>query len=226
MESIESELELLRMIIDLIGEEFGEQCEVVLHDWSKGYGSSILEIKNGHVTGRKLGDSGSNMGLPIFRSPQKVDEFHKYNYITQAKNGRILRSSTIYLKNNQGKAIGALCINYDITDLLSAQSALNCLTKTSNGEQEYFVNTVSELLDCILAECVKALGKPVEEMTKEDKRKAIKYLDERGAFMIMKSTTKICKYLKISKYTLYNYLNELRDELEPDAEPSLENPSV
>ena len=42
-------------------------------------------------------------------------------------------------------------------------------------------------------------------MTKEDKQEFIRYLDERGAFLITKSGTRVCNYLSISKYTLYNY---------------------
>ena len=49
-------------------------------------------------------------------------------------------------------------------------------------------------------------------MTKEDKMKALKYLDEKGALLITKSGSKICKYFGISKFTLYNYLEEIREK--------------
>jgi predicted transcriptional regulator YheO len=44
-------------------------------------------------------------------------------------------------------------------------------------------------------------------MTKEDKIKAIHFLDDKGAFLIKKSGDKISKFYDISKYTLYNYLD-------------------
>ena len=36
------------------------------------------------------------------------------------------------------------------------------------------------------------------------------HIYEKGALLITKSGTRICKFLGISKFTLYNYLDELR----------------
>ena len=44
-------------------------------------------------------------------------------------------------------------------------------------------------------------------MNKDDKVKAIRYLDKSGAMMITKSGDKIAKHFGISKYTLYSYLD-------------------
>lgn len=55
-----------------------------------------------------------------------------------------------------------------------------------------------------------ALFGTVALMTKEEKVRAIRYLNDTGAFLITKSGPKVCKYFGISKYTLYNYLDEAR----------------
>ena len=44
-------------------------------------------------------------------------------------------------------------------------------------------------------------------MTKEDKIRAIQFLNKSGAFLITKSGDKISKYYGISKYTLYSYID-------------------
>jgi len=44
-------------------------------------------------------------------------------------------------------------------------------------------------------------------MTKQD----IQYLDSKGAFLIKKSGNKVSKFYKVSKYTLYSYLEEIRE---------------
>ena len=44
--------------------------------------------------------------------------------------------------------------------------------------------------------------------------KVLRFLDDRGAFLISKSSTKICQILEISKFTLYNYLDEVRERKE------------
>ena len=62
-------------------------------------------------------------------------------------------------------------------------------------------------------------GKAPEEMTKEEKKQVISYLDQKGAMLITKSGPKICRYLGISKFTLYNYLDEIHSEQEQKAKP-------
>ncbi|WHH61268.1 helix-turn-helix transcriptional regulator [Petroclostridium sp. X23] len=210
METIQREMNFLRAIMTLIAKQFGDRCEVVLHDWSKGYEKTIIAIENGHVTGRKVGDCGSNLGLEVLRGTS--DGMNQFNYVTKTKTGKTLRSSSIYIKNEKGEPIGALCINYDISDILNMQSFIETLTMVNKDVDEHFVNNVAELLEYLICESIKSVGKPVEEMKKEDKIKALKYLDEKGAFHITKSGTKVCKVFNISKFTLYNYLDEFRRE--------------
>lgn len=199
---------LLIEIMHLISQQFGENCEVVLHDWSNGYEKTIVAIENGHVSGRKVGDCGSNLGLEVMRGT--TDGSNQLNYVTKTKSGRVLRSSSLYIKDAEGEALGALCINFDITDLLSAKGILGNLTMVENLGEEHFATDVNELLDYLLAESERVVGIPAADMTKEDKMKSLKYLDEKGALLITKSGSKICKFFNISKFTLYNYLDEIR----------------
>ena len=54
------------------------------------------------------------------------------------------------------------------------------------------------------------IGKSYASMDKSDKQRFIKYLDDRGIFLISKSTQRICELLDIAKCTLYNYLDLAR----------------
>ena len=49
-------------------------------------------------------------------------------------------------------------------------------------------------------------------MTKEDKIKAIQFLNNAGAFLITKSGDKVSKQFSISKYTLYSYMDASKSE--------------
>lgn len=210
MEDVKNELEFLTSLIKAIAAEFGNKCEVTLHDLKKNYSSTIVAIENGFITGRKVGDCGSNLGLEVLRGTEKDGD--RYNYITQTKDGNILRSSTVYIKNNERRPIGAICINFDISDFIAAENTIKSVTMHNfkNTTEEVFVNNVNELLDYLLHECQNDIGKPVSHMLKEDKIRAIRFLDEKGAFLITKAGNKICHFLNISKFTLYNYLDESR----------------
>ncbi|GGG81630.1 helix-turn-helix transcriptional regulator [Paenibacillus radicis (ex Gao et al. 2016)] len=222
MESIAQELSFMTELAKGITAQFGDSCEVVVHDWSRPYDSTIVAIENGHVTGRKVGDPGTNLGLEIMRGTTEGDNRH--NYITQTKDGRILRSTSMYVKNNAGTIIGAICINFDITDLMVAEKTLQSLTASGLAPvRESFVSNVNDLLDTLIQETQEAIGKPAAIMAKEDKVRFIQLLDQKGAFLIKKSGEKVCSYLGISKYTLYSYLDESKSaaaDSDAQAEPA------
>lgn len=210
MENINDNIDFLTSVIKGIAAQFGERCEVVLHDLTGDYASSIVSIENGHITGRKVGDPGSNLGLEVLRGTTKKGD--RYNYHTQTKEGKMLRSSTIYIKNSIQETIGSICINLDISDFMMAENAIKSLTMRNMEQEvnEVFVKDVNELLDFLLQECQNEIGKPVSHMSKDEKKQAIEFLDKRGAFLIKKAGDKVCNFFDISKFTLYNYLDSIR----------------
>ncbi len=214
MKIIQNNFEMFLAVMKGVAGQFGESCEVVLHDHSKGLESSIVAIINGHVTNRKVGDPSSNLGLEVIRGTDVDGD--KYNYFTQTKDGKMLRSTSIYLRDEDGKVAGALCINLDISEFIAAEKAIQSITQRNSIEQntvkEVFVTDVNEILDHLIQECMQVIKVPVINMTKKDKMDAIKFFDDRGAFLIKKSGEKLCEFLNISKYTLYTYLAELKGE--------------
>jgi predicted transcriptional regulator YheO len=80
--------------------------------------------------------------------------------------------------------------------------------------KEVFVNSVRDLLDFLITEAQGQANKPVSHMLRADKLKFIRFLDQKGAFLITRSGDTVCDFLKISKYTLYRYLEIVRGERE------------
>jgi predicted transcriptional regulator YheO len=194
---------------------FGTNCEVVLHDLTDSYESTVVMIENGHVTDRRVGDCGSNLGLEVLRGTVRNGD--KYGYFTNTRDGRVLRSSSVYIRDDEGKVIGCLCVNFDVSNLMVADKTIRSLISNGEGEkeEEFFVNDVNQLLDALLQKAMEEVGKPVSYMTRDDKIKVVKYLDQKGAFLITKSGNRICQFLDISKFTLYSYLDEVHSEIQP-----------
>jgi len=119
-----------------------------------------------------------------------------------------------------GKLIGSLCINFDISSLMLAEQAISSFcqnpfrvdSEIDKKQKEFFVNDVNELTDVLIQDAQREIGIPVVSMTKEDKQKALEYLDKRGAFLIKKSGDKIARYFDISKFTMYSYLESVRNQ--------------
>ena len=216
MRSISEEKPFWDRLMSMLEAQFGEQCEVVLHDLTKDYSETIIDIRNGGVTGRKVGDCGSNFGLEVMRGTVKDGD--RYNYITHTMNGRILRSSSMYIYNEEGALVGALCVNLDITNTLALENFLhkhNDFSLEQDGNPEIFASDVRSLLEFLIKEAQFQVGKEPSEMDKADRVKFLEYLDRKGALLITKSSERICEFLGISKFTLYNDL-DLARKSDPD----------
>ena len=81
MKKIQDEMSLFKQLLDMLEKQLGSNSEVVLLDLTKEYGSMIIDIRNGNITGRKVGGTGSNMGLEVLAGT--VKNGNRYNYITQ-----------------------------------------------------------------------------------------------------------------------------------------------
>ena len=115
----------------------------------------------------------------------------------------------VYLVTVLGNLLIILAINYDISRLLMVESAVQELIsvqESTQSEPEKIVN-VNDLLEELIQKSVALVGKPVALMNKDDKVKAIQFLNQNGAFLVTKSGDKIAKYFGISKYTLYSYID-------------------
>ena len=214
MNSIEEQRLLFSQIMDLLEHHSGPPCEIVLHDNTKDYAHTIIDIRTGQISGRQIGDGGGAWGLEVLSSEQT--ESHRYNKVMVTDDGRIIRNSSIFFQNEQGQNIGSLCLNTDITPLVEAQKKLDSFTllpqEENNGGKEPFTNDVNQILELLLQECRKHMDKPAKDMNKEEKMEIVRFLDHKGAFLITKSGDKICSFLDISKFTLYSYLDTIRKE--------------
>ena len=203
-------LESLIMIAHGIARHFGNDCEVCIHDLqANDLEHTICYIINGHVSGRKIGDGASKIVLETLEALKKGDNVSDHlGYRTHTSDGRILKSSTIFLKDESGKYRFILGINHDMTDFINAQSALSNIVENIETSSEDIYGqiplSVNDLLDNLI------VGKTPALMTKDEKVKAIKFLQDAGAFLITRSGDKISQFFGISKFTLYSYIDQAK----------------
>lgn len=199
----------LKQIAHGIAQQFGQNCEVAIHDLTAiDLENTVVYIENGHVTQRNVGDGPSHVVLEASRKDSSTLK-DRYGYLTRTQDGRILKSSTIYIREDEDKIRYVFSINYDITGLLAADSSIKSLisTEPETKAPEKITQNVNDLLDDLIEESVVLVGKPVALMSKEEKVAAIQFLNDAGAFLITKSGDKVSKYFGISKYTLYSYID-------------------
>ena len=209
----EAQLDFYKRLAHALALQFGSGCEVVVHDLEAADPShSIVAIENGHVTGRRLGDGPSHVVLEALHAGgERLED--RLAYLTKTADGKILKSSTVFIRDDDGRAIGIFAVNYDITILRAMGDTIAEVVGTEPSaprEPEPIVRSVADLLDDLIEQSVQLVGTPVALMSKEEKVRAIRYLNDTGAFLITQSGPKVCKFFGISKYTLYNYLDEAR----------------
>lgn len=209
-------LKLFFPVVDCIADIFGSNCEVVLHDISN-LEHSIIRIKNGHVTGRKVGDPMTDVGLQMIKQADKGLTILG-NYNPKTKTGRLLKSNAINIRDLNNKLIGILCINLDVSNLVRIDQEIQNFYKAKSKKkarvkEEDFGPDIWSMIQKIIEKIIKEKGKPVHNLTREDRLEIIKEIDKKGIFLVKGGILQVSKALGISSPTIYKYLEEIRFSL-------------
>ena len=64
-------------------------------------------------------------------------------------------------------------------------------------------------LDRLIESVEREMGGPLPTLSREEKQKAIRLLDDRGAFILRRAVEDVADAMGVSRITVYNYLNAL-----------------
>ena len=170
------------------------------------------QADNGNSRHRQAGNKQRERVAGLRQHSGRITIESQEGSSSKAANGKILKSSTFYIHNDDRTAVDYIfSINYDITGLLTVERSIKALIdtepQTSEKQPDRIVTNVTDLLDSLIEQSVALVGKPAALMNKEEKVMAIQFLNDAGAFLITKSGDKISKYFGISKFTLYSYID-------------------
>lgn len=201
----------------MLAASIGPGCEVILHDFSR-LPNSIVAI-GGNLTGRSVGGPITAFALEQIRQGADNDVV---NYQSQLDDGRVLRSSTIFIRDDDGDATACLCINLDVSDWLRMRDVIDSFATpaapkaSAHGTveppgSEVFALTVEDVTVQAVRQAIAGVGVPVELMHKRHKKEVVRRLEERGLFLIRDAVNFVANELATSRYTIYNYLNEIKE---------------
>ncbi|HZQ09104.1 MAG TPA: helix-turn-helix transcriptional regulator [Anaerolineae bacterium] len=200
--------QILQIVGSAIAQTLGPSCEVLLHNTANPE-KSIIWIE-GNVTGRHVGGPMTNIGLDALRSETPAEDL--INYGAQTADGRALKSSTIYLRDEQGKIFGIFCLNIDLSPYSDLRRQLDEFLAPSRQlpTAKSFSPDLNALLETMIEEGLRQFQAMKGTPTREDRLKLIAHLEQRGFFRIRKSVPVLAQRLSVSRYTLYNDLKEVR----------------
>lgn len=195
-------------IATAIGRMFPGLCEVVLHDLRRP--ENAIRIIENNLSGRKVGDSATELGLRRIADPSYPGVIQ--NYPNQFPDGRPVKSTSIGIKNAEGRYVAALCLNLDVSNLSPMTLTLANLVAT---EVEHRGKSLETLRDRTARELREAIETYAAEratspraLSREAKRDLVRQLHGGGFFDSRSSTETIADLLGVSRSTVYNYAKQ------------------
>ena len=73
------------------------------------------------------------------------------------------------------------------------------------------ISSMHTALDRLVASVERELGSELADLDRVQKQIAIRRLDEKGAFLLRKSIDEVADLMGVSRITIYNYLNTIRE---------------
>ncbi|CAN7781025.1 PAS domain-containing protein [Caballeronia sp. dw_19] len=212
-------LEILASVLDGLSSVISANTELILHDM-RNPAHSTFAIVNGHVTGRQVGDPiiaapVDDKGFDLLlntRPPSKGITTSVGRYRSRTKDGRELLSMTVLLRNKKGAPFASVCANTDLTDYQLLHASLGrLLARQTEPEPKEPGHrpTIDELIEDIVSGAIQRAGVPVALMDKSEKLKVVSELTKRGVFMIKGAVERVAQSLSVTRFTVYNYLEEL-----------------
>lgn len=211
-------IKLYEPFVGFLADAIGSSFEIVLHDLSKP-DNTIIAIRNGHITDRKIGDALSNLTLRVLNENSlSDDEFRKYQDEAFFRKG--IDSYNYVIRNFNGKAIGLFGINYNSKALNEAKEFINSMfaSKTFSDlennvsdnnnisdDKDSFIVLAESIIDGVLLES----DVEPDRMNTEEKKNIVKKLSEKGVFQLKGVIESVADKLHVSEVTVYRYLNNI-----------------
>lgn len=213
---INSYLKKYVALVKFLGEVLGQDTEIALHDITN-IDNSVVAIANGHVSGRTIGAPATNLVLKVLKDGKYNNKDYMTNYKGISSNGKVLKSSTYFVKDDNNEIVGMLCINMDLSKFQEFKDFLDKFIDIEHNyskeeEIERFDNSVEEVAAESMEEIIKNIGIPPERMSKEEKMIVVKKLYDSGVFLLKGTVSETSIKLKTSEATIYRYLNEIKKE--------------
>ena len=199
-------------IVRLLGGCLGRDYEIVLHDVS-GNKPFIVAMENAELTGRTMDAPMTEFGNYLLEDREKYEGDCILNYRSEAPDGRALRSSVAFIRDEAGRMAGMLCINYDTTRCMMLKDMAEFLCHfrptPGPGTETFLPREVDEPGE-ILAEARRTLGKPLRYSEREERQQIIAWLDAKGYFRLKHAIPRLTSETGKSRYTLYADLRAVR----------------
>jgi len=193
-------------IADAIVQLFNPSVEAIIHEIST---DTVFYIAN-PISGRKIGDiSLLGMDNNDFNDHKKIIG----PYEKAGEKGQRVRSITSILPDDEGNAIGLLCINLDYSTYEPALDLLENLIRpvqTAKHPEFLFQNDWRDQIKIEVRAFATENNFCIGKLTPPERKYLISHLEKKGLFYAKKSIEQLATILGISRATAYKDLSSIR----------------
>ncbi|QIQ00976.1 helix-turn-helix transcriptional regulator [Streptomyces liangshanensis] len=203
-------------IVVALGRMFPGLCEVVLHDLRDP--EHAVRAVEGGLSGRRVGDPATELGLARIQDPGYPDVLQ--NYPNRFPDGRAAKSTSIGIRNGEGRYVGAICLNLDVSRFAAVVSSLGDLIRTDDQDvppAETLTARSAGELRAVTEEFAAARGLTPAALGPAARKELVRSLRARGFLQVKHSVQNLALILGVSRATVYNYL---RGQPEPEPAPA------
>jgi predicted transcriptional regulator YheO len=194
-------LDQLQQIAHGLGETFAPFCEVVVHDLTKP-DHAILAIHN-NLSGREIGDPMTELGKQRSSNPEFPEVVA--NYPNRLPDGRQAKSTSIGIRDTQGKYVAALCLNVDLTVFQNLQNVLTKFgtTAVEPGIEESLAPVGSQSLRDFIDEFAARRSTTPRALKTDERRTLLRELKESGLLEVRRAIDTVAQHLGVSRTIVY-----------------------
>lgn len=195
-------LEQLERIADGLGQTLAPFCEVVLHDL--GHPEHAILALHNNLSGRAVGDPATELGLARIADagfPPVIA-----NYANRFPDGRPAKSTSIGIKDAQGRYVAALCLNVDLSVIRTVQSALEQFGRTGGPAPlaESLAATGAESIRLRIDRFAAGLATTPRALKADERKALLQELKAAGCLEVRRAMETVARHLGVSRATVYN----------------------
>jgi predicted transcriptional regulator YheO len=198
-------LERYAHVADSIATLFFPYAEVVIHDL---HDQTIAYLSN-NLSKREVGDVSALEDVEETSRDKLVGPYDKLTC-----DGRRMRCVSTALFDDDGDAVGNMCINFNIAAFDEMRATLELFLKGAGvvaQPTELFKDDWQERINTFLHAWLRERQVALNALTREHRRELVEALHAQGAFKGKSAANYIANVLGMGRATVYKHLKEMKE---------------
>jgi predicted transcriptional regulator YheO len=196
---------VLMPLVEGIVKLFYPYAEGAIHDLQQG---KVVALYN-NISRRKVGDPSAvtELGIEVKDFPDVFDPYYKTNW-----DGKRLKCTSVTIRDDAGKPVGLVCINFDLSAFegmnLQLEKLLGLTNKSGLNPVEQFSGNWQQQVSNFIDAYAQKHNVAVDAMSTSQKAMLVCEMYDHALFNYRDSAAYIAQQLRVSRTSIYNYLKK------------------